>query len=235
MIDADKNKLAAYHNGLKTGQPFPAAIIFDMDGTLVATTEADFLAWQRVFKDSGRELNFEDYFPLLGKTSTDLVHHTLKLKGAEAETALQNKMKYFERIVAEKGITLMPYTRQLLQALVNLKLPVALATSSRKKKMRLVLEEVELMKYFNVLVSGEEVKRGKPEPEIFLLTARKLAVEPSKCLVVEDSLSGILAAKAAGMKCIAVTNTHDAADLSPADLVIHDFSELTIEVISSLF
>jgi beta-phosphoglucomutase-like phosphatase (HAD superfamily) len=80
----------------------PAAVIFDMDGTLVATTEADFLAWQRIFIESGQQLSFEDYFPLLGKKSHDVVYQELKLSGIDAEAALQRKMKYFAEIVDEK-------------------------------------------------------------------------------------------------------------------------------------
>jgi beta-phosphoglucomutase family hydrolase len=218
-----------------TGNHFPAAIIFDMDGTLVATTEADFLAWQRIFKDAGRSLSFEDYFPLLGKKSHDVVYHVLKLDGEAAENALHAKMKYFEEIVAEKGISLMPNVVVLLRELKSLGIPLALATSSRKLKMELVLDEVDLLEYFDVLVSGEDVTKGKPSPDIFLLTAEKLLVDPAHCVVLEDAVSGVKAAKAAGMKCIAVTNTHDAEDLAIADLVISDFSELSLPVISSLF
>lgn len=144
-------------------------------------------------------------------------------------------MKYFEEIVAETGIDLMPNAEVFLQDLVALGVPLALATSSRKMKMELVLEEVGLLKYFNVLVSGEDVDKGKPSPDIFLLTAQRLGVPPSQCLVLEDAVNGVKSAKAAGMKCIAITHTHHADDLQLADLVVADFSELSVPVISSLF
>jgi beta-phosphoglucomutase family hydrolase len=218
-----------------SGKILPAAIIFDMDGTLVATTEADFLAWQRVFSDAGKKLSFEDYFPLLGKKSQDVVHHELKLQGKEAEHALHSKMKYFEEIVGQKGIAMMPHAESLLKELKALKIPLALATSSRKLKMELVLEEVGILEYFTVLVSGEDVINGKPKPDIFLLAASKLQVPPEHCVVLEDAVTGVTAAKAAGMKCIAITNTHEADDLTIADMVIRDFSELSLPVISALF
>ncbi len=217
------------------GRPFPAAVIFDMDGTLVATTEADFLAWQRIFKDAGKPLSFDDYFPLLGKKSQDVVYKVLKLEEDDAEHALLQKMKYFEEIVAEKGIDLMPNAEVFLQDLKSLGIPLALATSSRKLKMELVLAEVGLLKYFDVLVSGEDVEHGKPSPDIFLLTADKLGIRPGQCLVFEDAVNGVKSAKAAGMKCIAITHTHDAEDLDLADLVVSDFSELSVPLISSLF
>ena len=213
----------------------PAAVIFDMDGTLVATTEADFLAWQRIFIESGHQLSFEDYFPLLGKKSHDVVYQELKLTGANAEDALQRKMKYFAEIVEEKGIALMPNAEIFLQELKSLNIPLALATSSRKTKMEMVLEEVGLLSYFDVLVSGEAVEHGKPKPDIFFLTATKLGIDPKHCLVLEDAVNGVKAAKSAGMKCIAVTHTHPAGDLGMADMIVHDFSELSFPVISSLF
>ena len=231
----DKNQRDFVNDFSKAGIHLPAAIIFDMDGTLVATTEADFLAWQRIFADAGRQLSFEDYFPLLGKKSHDVVYHVLHLEGESAENALNAKMRYFEEIVSEKGISLMPNAEILLKKLKSLGIPLALATSSRKLKMELVLEEVGLLEYFDVLVSGEDVKKGKPSPDIFLLAAEKLNVEPGHCIVVEDAVSGVKAAKDAGMKCIAVTNTHNAEDLTIADMVISDFSELSLPVISSLF
>ncbi len=219
----------------KAGDFLPAAIIFDMDGTLVATTEADFMAWQRIFSEAGRTLSFDDYFPLLGKKSHDVVYHELRLTGDQAENALTRKMKYFEEIVADKGIAMMPHAEALLRELRSLGIPLALATSSRKLKMELVLEEVGLLDYFNVLVSGEDVSNGKPAPDIFLLTAKKLGVDPHHCVVFEDAVSGVMAAKAAGMKCIAVTNTHQAEDLTIADMVISDFSALSLPLISSMF
>ena len=231
----EKNQDKTLTASLPKGSKIPAAIIFDMDGTLVATTEADFLAWQRVFADAGRKLSYEDYFPLLGKKSHDVVYHELKLLGEEAENALHSKMKYFEEIVEQKGIAMMPHAEALLKELKALQVPLALATSSRKLKMELVLEEVGILEYFNVLVSGEDVINGKPNPDIFLLAASKLQVRPEHCVVLEDAITGVTAAKAAGMKCIAITNTHQAEDLSIADMVIRDFSELSLPVISALF
>jgi len=231
----EKNQNKTLTTTPRSGKHLPAAIIFDMDGTLVATTEADFLAWQKVFSDAGRQLSFEDYFPLLGKKSQDVVYHELKLRGQDAENALHSKMKYFEEIVEQKGIAMMPHAEALLKELKALQIPLALATSSRKLKMELVLEEVGILEYFTVLVSGEDVINGKPKPDIFLLAASKLQVAPEHCVVLEDAITGVTAAKAAGMKCIAITNTHDADDLGIADMVIRDFSELSLPVISALF
>ncbi len=223
-------------NDIKSNQVrLPAAVIFDMDGTLVATTEADFLAWQKLFLHYGKQLNWAEYFPLLGKKSYDVVREGLRLDGEEAQVAMHKKMEYFEEIVQEKGILTMPFAEKFLQELKSNHIPIGLATSSRKMKMKLVMKESGLAKYFSIFVTGEEVMNGKPEPDIFLLAADRLQVDPAHCIVLEDAVSGVSAAKAAGMKCIAIANTHPDIDLADADLVIHDFSELSFEVMLACF
>lgn len=213
----------------------PRAVIFDMDGTLVATTEADFLAWQKLFREHGRDLGFADYFPLLGRKSIDVVTHILGMEGTAAEEAMHRKMEHFAAIAQEKGIDIIPHAEEFLQQMRALDIPLALATSSRKMKMQLVMEESGLDKYFSVFVTGEEVQKGKPDPGIFLLAANRLGVDPAQCLVLEDAANGVKAAKAAGMKCIAITSTHSENDLSQADLVIHHFSDISPQGISTLF
>ncbi len=220
-------------NGDRTN--LPAAVIFDMDGTLVETTEGDFLAWNKLFLEYGRDLTFADYFPLLGKKSLDVVLHVLGLEGEEAQVAMHRKMQYFEEIVRKNGIVTMPFVEAFLQEIQGLRIPIALATSSRTMKMKLVMKESGLAKYFSVFVTGEEVERGKPNPDIFLLAAERLNVPPDHCLVLEDAVNGVAAAKAAGMKCVAITSTHQNADLVNADLVINDFSALNYEVIANCF
>ena len=123
----------------------PAAVIFDMDGTLVATTEADFLAWQRLFLDYGHHLSYEAYFPLLGKKSMDVVKEGLSLSGKEADQAMHKKMEYFEDVVREQGITTLPNAEKFLSEIRAENIPIALATSSRKMKMQLVMEESGLV------------------------------------------------------------------------------------------
>jgi beta-phosphoglucomutase family hydrolase len=222
-------------NTMKDHVILPAAIIFDMDGTLVATTEGDFLAWQKLFLDYGKHLSYAEYFPLLGKKSIDVVKEGLGLEGEVAQQAMHKKMEYFENIVKEHGIVTMPNAEVFLQEIKELRIPIALATSSRKMKMKLVMEESGLGKYFSVFVTGEEVIHGKPEPDIFLLAAKRLHVDPSQCLVLEDAVNGVAAAKAAGMKCIAITNTHEDVALAAADLVVDSFSELSIQSVISCF
>ncbi len=216
-----------------TGSP-SWAVIFDMDGTLVATTEADFLAWQQLFALYGRHLSYEDYYPLLGRKSADVVKEGLGLEGKAAEAAMAKKMDFFAAIVKEKGVDTLPDVQQLLQQLQASGVPMALATSSRKQKMELVMHTAGLYQYFTAFVTGEEVAAGKPDPQIFLKAAERLAIPPEHCVVVEDTISGISAAQAAGMACVAITSTHEGHELHMADLLINHFSTLGVEEIHAL-
>jgi HAD superfamily hydrolase (TIGR01509 family) len=201
----------------------------------VATTEADFLAWQKLFLQYGNDLSYESYFPLLGKKSIDVVKEGLGLHGDDALHAMHKKMEFFEEIVKEQGITTLPNAEIFLREIQAANIPIALATSSRKMKMQLVMEESGLGKYFSVFVTGEEVAHGKPHPEIFLLAAERLNVDPKQCLVIEDAVNGVAAAKAAGMKCIAITSTHEDDALIAADLVVDHYSELSMKSVRTCF
>lgn len=210
------------------------AVIFDMDGTLVATTEADFLAWQQLFALYGKHLSYDDYYPLLGRKSADVVQLGLGLSGKAAEEAMAKKMALFADIVAKKGVETLPAVRTLLEKLQAAGVPMALATSSRKKKMELVMQTASLDQFFTVFVTGEEVDRGKPDPQIFQLAAARLEMPAAKCVVVEDTVSGIRAAKAAGMACVAISSTHERDELTEADLLIDHFTSLQPEDIYKL-
>jgi len=202
-----------------------------MDGTLIETTEADYLAWKRVFTDYHKELSFEDYFPLIGMKSAIVVQSRLSLDEEETKKALSQKMKYFSEIVTEKGIQVVPYAIKFLKQLKAENLKIALATSSRQEKMNFVLQLTNLTSYFDIIVTGDLVQKSKPAPDIFLKAAEKLQLKPDDCLVVEDAANGVKAAKNAGMKCVAITTTHTEDLLQQADLVINSYEDLDLQKI----
>lgn len=200
-----------------------------MDGTLIASTQADYLAWKRTFADHGKELTYESYFPLLGIKSADVIKKELKLTGPEVDKALADKLVYFREIVETKGIDPIPFAEELLKSARKLPVKTALATSSRRMKMQMVMEKLNFLQYFDEIVTGEEVYNSKPSPDIFIRAAEKLKLAPRECIVIEDAASGVTAAKSAGMKCIAITTTHTKNQLEHADLVIDTFKELDFE------
>ena len=207
------------------------AVIFDMDGTLLASTEADFLAWQRTFAFYNQPLTFETYYPLLGKKSVDVVQSQLNLHGDDMVEALSKKLIFFEQIVDEFGIETIPFAEDILKSVKGCPVKMALATSSRRPKTTMVLNRLNLAHYFEEIVTGDEVTNGKPAPDIFLKAAERLQVSPADCVVFEDTVSGIASAKSAGMKCVAITTSHTANELNAADLVIDTYESLSFESI----
>lgn len=217
----------------KISVPFEA-VIFDMDGTLIASTEADYLAWRKIFEDYGKTLTAADYVPLLGIKSNEVMKHYLHVEDEdELRDGLARKLVYFNDIITENGIHPIPFADEFLKSLLAYDVRLALATSSRKAKMEMVMNKLGLLSYFEVIVAGEEVKHGKPAPEVFLITAEKLQLQPSTCIVFEDAVNGVKAAKKAGMKCVAIASTHDAGLLHEADKVITTFEGLNFEALCS--
>jgi len=100
--------------------------------------------------------------------------------------------------------------------------------------MKLVMQTVGLEKFFSVFVTGEEVVKGKPDPQIFQLAASRLQMPADRCVVVEDTVSGVRAAKAAGMTCVAISSTHERDELAEADLLIDHFTSLHPEDLHNL-
>lgn len=213
QVKATNNKEMAYK-----------AIIFDMDGTLLESTEADYLAWQRIFDRYNQPLDYEKYVTMLGIRSMNVITDFLGFKDPEdVSRILIEKFECFVEVVNEKPVVPVPFAGEFLKAAANSNLKIALATSSRKEKMNLLLTKLSFIQYFDAIVTGEEVHKGKPEPDIFLLAARRLGVEPADCLVVEDGPIGVTAAKKAGMKCLAITATTPADRLCEADVVIDSY------------
>jgi beta-phosphoglucomutase family hydrolase len=202
-----------------------SGVILDMDGTLIESTEADYLAWKWLFADYNQVFTFQEYIPLLGIKSVDVLHHKLQLNGEELRQALNKKMSYFREVVEDNGIRPVPFAHSFLKSLQDYPVKVALATSSRREKMQLLMEKMEFLYFFDVIVTGEEVHHGKPAPDIFIQAAEKLGIPPEKCVVIEDAANGVAAAKNAHMKCVAITTTHSAEQLLYADLVVDTFEK----------
>lgn len=218
----------------ETGSAFPfKGVIFDMDGTLLESTEADYRAWEKVFNDYEQELPFEKYAPMLGVKSADVIRNEIGFGDEQdVKRILKEKFDYFVEYVKENPIKPVFAAETFLKSLAKYPIKVALATSSRKEKMLMVLKQLDFIQYFQAIVTGDEVTNGKPAPDIFLLAAKRLGLEPEDCMVVEDGPIGVAAAKSARMKCLAITETHEAGKLSAADLIIDTYEHADIKTIA---
>lgn len=201
-------------------------VIFDMDGTLIHSTEADFQAWRRVCLDYNLDLTWEKYFPMLGMKSVDFVKKFMLLDDELVASVLQAKANYFDDYVAETGIEPVQDVISLLKEIKAQGYKIAIATSSRRYKANTVLNRLSLVEYFDIITTGEEVHNSKPAPDIFLLAADRLGLNPAECIVFEDAATGVKAAKQAGAFTIAITSTHPKEQLQEADLVIEAYDEI---------
>ncbi|MES2428322.1 MAG: HAD family phosphatase [Bacteroidota bacterium] len=213
------------------------AAIFDMDGTMVDNTPYHFKSWQTLFKkyDKG-ELNSETYKTEISGVP---IMDTLKQLFADAdETTLQALLKekegYYKELYG-------PYVTQidgLEKFLIELKdagFKLAIASSATIGDIDFILSHVLVRQYFDVIIDGNRVSKGKPNPGIFLKAAAELNIQPEDCVVFEDSLAGIKAGNAANMKVVGITTGHTADKLQPSNLVINSFTELTVEKLEALF
>jgi len=203
------------------------AVIFDMDGVIVDSEPRHERAFHAVVDEigfSGRHsLRFADY---VGRTDRvlweDFVRAHQPPQSLEELLAMKRR-KVVEILRAEQPLFdgLLP----LVQALAA-RVPLALASGSERPIVDEVLSLGGLRRFFKVTVSGSDIVNGKPEPDIFLTTARLLGLEPGACVVIEDSRPGVAAALAAGMRVIAITNTHPAEDLAEATRVVSNYDQL---------
>jgi beta-phosphoglucomutase family hydrolase len=208
----------------------PQAVIFDMDGVLVDSEPFHIQNEKLMFRKLGLDISDEEHARYMG-TATDVMWEQIirerKLSLDVAETTLQTILQEIPYFQSLEKIDPMPGLVNLLEKLQKSEIPMAVASSSNKAIIDIILEKSGLRKYFEHTVSSSEVGKSKPEPDVFLHAAKLLGVAPENCLVFEDSKNGIKAAKAAGMVCIAYSGGNSGhQNQSQADRRISDFNEL---------
>lgn len=208
-----------------------AAVIFDMDGVLVLSGPAHWVAWRDVAAEHGLALTRELFLDCNGMTNEDIC---AKLWGARATpefvaSVADRKERAYRRAVAA-AVPLAPGCRELLAALRARELALAVGTSGPKENVDLILDAGGIRPFFGGVVHAGLVQRGKPAPDIFLRAAELLGAAPASCVVVEDAPSGIQAALAAGMRVLGVCTNHGADELrrAGAHRVLPDLAAITI-------
>jgi HAD superfamily hydrolase (TIGR01509 family) len=206
------------------------AIIFDMDGVLVDTEPHHTIIEKRLFARLNLNIGEEEHKRYLGMSPVQMWKEIIRNYNLSytpdnlAQKSSEEILSYFS---GPEEIRLMSGIRKLLEELYVKGIPIALASSSDIKTIDILLSRTGLRGYFQHKVSSEMVGRSKPEPDIYLYTAGLLSVRPEECLVIEDSLNGISAAKKAGMYCVAYKGiTSEPPDKSLADTTITNFSDL---------
>ncbi len=212
------------------------AVIWDMDGVIVDTAAYHFKAWQETFARRGLNYTEEEFRRYFGQRNDTIIRAALgqHLSDSEVESINNEKQANYRQRVAGL-IKLLPGALRLIKALKESGLKMAIASSAPLENILLILDNLSIRPYFDALVYGEEVAEGKPSPQEYLLAAKKLEVAPENCVVIEDAIAGVEGAKQAGMKCVAVTNTHPGTSLAQADLVVDTLEAVTVADLAALF
>jgi HAD superfamily hydrolase (TIGR01509 family) len=217
-------------------------LIFDVDGVIADTEAVNARASIKVFENlfGIKGVKRQDFEAGLGRGAAEYVKAAARVHGLEpteeqTKKATQLRQEYFLKILSQEPLPPFPGVLELIeQALQREGFRVAIATSSTLEKSRAVLESAHIPYEKMVYITGNDVKNKKPHPELFLLAAERMGINPANCVVIEDAPNGVQAAKAAGARCIAVTNSTDAAKLSQADLVYNSLEQINIHTVTEL-
>jgi beta-phosphoglucomutase len=206
--------------------PSPRGLLWDLDGTLIDSAEAHYLAWRDALAARGRAHSREEFYKGFGKRN-DLVLRAIfgdALSAEEAERLADDKEERYRSHVREHGVDLCPGASDLLTRLKETGTRQALATSAPPPNVEVVAEVLGLARYIDATACGADVEHGKPDPAIFLEAARRIGVPPERCVVLEDAPAGLEGARRAGMRSVGILTAH-CPELE-ADIVVGSLTEL---------
>jgi HAD superfamily hydrolase (TIGR01509 family) len=206
-----------------------SAIIFDMDGVVIDSHPIHKRSWSLFLQSVGKTVSDDDLeFVREGTKRNDILRHFL---GDLSEHELHEYGLQKEALFRRQAISMQPIPGFLdfIARVTSCGIPAALASSGSKNRVNYILDHLEVGRHFAVVITGDDVKSGKPDPTIFRLAGAKLGALPSQTLVFEDAVAGVQAARAAGMRCIGVADSSRAQLLrrAGAEDVIPDFLDLT--------
>jgi HAD superfamily hydrolase (TIGR01509 family) len=203
-----------------------------MDGVLADTGEVHYQSWLKTLAGAGILFDRETFRRTFGMNNAGLLEFTLgyPLEPDRLQEISERKEATFRQEIRGR-VKLFPGAREWLERLAGSGIRQAVASSAPLENIEVLVDELGIRQYFDVLVSAYKMP-GKPDPAVFLEAARRLDMPPEACLVVEDSIAGVEAARRAGMRCIAVTNTNPREALQEADVIVETLVELGKEALT---
>ena len=212
------------------------AVLWDMDGVIADTALPHYRSWQFAFHKQGIRFSDDEFQRVFGQRNDLIVRKVMgKDFSQELIDVISEDKEVFFRDEVVKELHLFPGVLELLKLLKENGIASAVGSSAPLENVEVILKGLKIESYFQAVVYGLEVKEGKPNPEVFLTAARKVGAEPINCIVIEDAVAGVTAAKKAGMACIAVTNTHPAEALKTADWVVDSLEKVHLPELEKLF
>lgn len=224
-----------------------SAVIFDFDGVIVNTEPLHYRAMQEVLSPLGLGYPWEDYLSTyIGFDDRDALRERYKQAGKRLDDGdlgdlVRRKADVFERLVLSEGAEPYPGVVRFIRSLVG-HLPVALCSGALRRDVMPILVRLHLDRCFNVMVTADDVKASKPDPESYVLAVSRLraayphvGIREESCVAVEDTPAGISAAKGAGLKVLALPNSYDQASLGEADMVVDSMDLVNLEWLNQQF
>jgi HAD superfamily hydrolase (TIGR01509 family) len=200
------------------------AALWDVDGTLIDSREYHWLSWQGALADEGFNVTPEQFADSFGRRNDEILRGYFPAYSPDEIARVgEAKEVAYRRLVRERGIDLLPGVRRWLERLRDEGWRQAVASSAPRANLEVIIDVLGLSGYFAAVASAEDVTEGKPDPQVFLVAAAKLGVEPGGCVVIEDAPAGTEAARRAGMRCVGVLSSH--SELR-ADIVVRTLAEL---------
>ena len=210
----------------RTVQAIPCrGVLFDFDGVIADTMQANLRAWQRAFQDFEAHIRSEDYLPLEGMSPGDVASTLVEMHGLDRSIAEKTPALKEQYFLGGEASPLFPGVVDILSRLRGEGKALALVTGSSRVRLESTLQS-DVLAMLDACVTAECTPRGKPAPDPFLSAAHQLGLVPSDCVVVENAPLGILSAKRAGMRCIAVCSTMGPESLRDADFIASDLAEV---------
>mgnify|MGYP001609892866 CR=1 FL=1 len=206
-------------------------VIFDFDGVIVDSEPLRYESYKKLFWDEFGVKLPDERKRILGRDQRENLKYLLEMFGLECDVEeLVERRKIILKEIFSKKENIIPIDGILdfLETLKKKRIKMAVASSSSLEYLENICDGLKIKDYFDCILSGEMVKKKKPNPDIFLLALEKLGLEKEECVVIEDSLSGIEAAKRAGIKCSGITSTLSEDELEDADFVFQDFEQDSI-------
>lgn len=198
------------------------AALWDMDGTIVDSAEQHWLSWQIALADEGRVMTHDQFLATFGQRNDAILRqlYGAGLPDSDVARIANAKEKSYRNLVRQHGVTPLPGVRDWLARLHAAGWRQAVASSAPRANLDILLAALNLAHYFAPIISAEDVRHGKPDPELYLTAAAAVGVSPARCIVVEDARAGVEGAHRAGMRAIGVGPQHAAlgADLATASL-----------------
>ena len=212
-------------------------VAFDLDGTIIDNNYYHILSWQEFYKRRNRSFTTEEFIEHFnGKTNADVLKYVFHPSLTAEETHhYTHEKELLYREIYQPHIKPVAGLIELLELLYQKAVPMVIATSGIPVNIEFMLQNIPIAKYFKTIINSTHISYGKPHPEIYQLAAKALNLPPQRCIAFEDAVAGVESAKTAGFKTIALSTTHQSSDLDQADIIVKDFTEVSVKMIQSLF